>query len=48
MSRDGFRFSLNGKDEPMPYELPNGREYEVTIQYAKMKLKGPIAVVWKS
>jgi len=48
VSREGFRFSLNGKDDPVPYDFKIGREYEVTIQYARKKLKGIIAIVWKN
>lgn len=48
VSHDGFRFSLNGTNGQSPYEFKIGREYEVTIQYARKKLKGIIAVVWKN
>ncbi len=48
VSRDGFRFAVNGQEGPNAYEFKLGREYEVTIQYAKKKLKGIIAVVWKN
>ena len=48
VSREGFRFSLNGAGEQIAYDFKIGREYEVTIQYARKKLKGIIAIVWKN
>jgi hypothetical protein len=48
VSRDGFRFSLNGQPEPLLFDFKVGREYEITIRYARKRLKGIIAVIWKN